>query len=146
MDLTELYQEVLLDHYRSPRHRGRPEGTNREADGHNPLCGDRVQVFVREEGNRLEAVGFEGTGCAISMASASLMCEATQGLSRDEALALAERFRAMVTGTGSGDELDKLRALEGVRGFPMRVKCATLAWHTLEAALAGAKEPVSTES
>lgn len=145
MDLAELYQEVLLDHYRSPRHRGRPAGADREAEGHNPLCGDRVKVFARWNGDRLEAVGFEGSGCAISMASASLMCDAVQGLGREEIRDLLERFRAMVMGSGSSEGLDKLRALEGVREFPMRVKCATLPWHALEAVLAGVASPVSTE-
>ncbi len=146
-ELEDLYQEVLLDHYRSPRHRGRPAGADHEAEGFNPLCGDRVKVFVELDGERLRAVGFDGSGCAISTASASLMCEALQGLTRAEAERLAADFRAAVTGAASIDpeRLGKLVALAGVAEFPMRVKCATLAWHALDAALASPGTKVSTE-
>jgi nitrogen fixation NifU-like protein len=145
-ELDELYQQVLLDHYRSPRHYGRPAGADREAAGFNPLCGDRVQLFVGVDGDAIRALGFEGSGCAISTASASLLCEALQGSTVEEAHRLSERFRAMVTGASPADEeLGKLAALAGVSAFPMRVKCATLAWHALEAALAQPGAVVSTE-
>ena len=146
-ELTDLYQQVLLDHYRSPRNRGRPPGAERSAEGHNPLCGDRITVHVDLAGDRLRAVGFEGSGCAISQASASLMTEAAQGLTRAEFERLFAAFRALVTGgaPAGGVDLGKLEALAGVAGFPMRVKCATLAWHTLEAALAAEPRVVSTE-
>jgi len=146
-ELTDLYQQVLLDHYRSPRNRGRPPGAERSAEGHNPLCGDRITVHVDLADDRLRAVGFEGSGCAISQASASLMTEAARGLTRAEFERLFAAFRAVVTGGAHdpGVDLGKLEALAGVAGFPMRVKCATLAWHTLEAALAAEPRVVSTE-
>jgi nitrogen fixation NifU-like protein len=145
-ELDELYQQVLLDHYRSPRHYGRPPGADREAEGFNPLCGDRVKLFVGLDGEAIRALGFEGSGCAISTASASLLCEALQGRTRDEARALSAAFRATVTGAVPPDEgLGKLAALAGVSAFPMRVKCATLAWHALEAALEQPRATVSTE-
>lgn len=146
-ELTDLYQQVLLDHYRSPRNRGKPPGAERSAEGHNPLCGDRVEVHVDFADDRLRAIGFEGSGCAISQASASLMTEAARGLTRAEFERLFAAFRATVTG-GSPDpgvELGKLEALAGVAAFPMRVKCATLAWHALEAALGAAPKVVSSE-
>lgn len=146
-ELQALYQEVLLDHYRQPRNFGPLPGATHHAEGHNPLCGDRVEVDVRMADDRLAAVGFQGSGCAISTASASLMTEAVQGLRREEFAALFAAFRDAVTGTAPADEerLGKLAALAGVREFPMRVKCATLAWHTLQAALAGGEHPISTE-
>ena len=146
-ELTDLYQQVLLDHYRSPRNRGRPPGADHSAEGHNPLCGDRIAVHVELDGDRLAAVGFEGSGCAIAQASASLMSEAVRGLDRAAFERLFAAFRAAVTG-GAPDpaiELGKLEALAGVAGFPMRVKCATLAWHALEAALEAGPRVVSTE-
>ena len=146
-ELTDLYQQVLLDHYRSPRNRGRPPGAERSAEGHNPLCGDRIKVYVDFGDDRLRAVGFDGSGCAISQASASLMTEAVRGLDRAAFEQLFAAFRAAVTG-GTPDpaiELGKLEALAGVAGFPMRVKCATLAWHALEAALEADPRVVSTE-
>lgn len=147
--LDDLYQEILLDHYRRPRNFGPLPGANREADGHNPLCGDRVHVHVRLEGDRVADLRFEGSGCAISTASASMMTERAKGRSRAEIETELERFRALVTGEGTvpgEDEMGELAALAGVRAFPMRVKCATLAWHTLKAALEGAAPIVSTES
>lgn len=146
-ELEDLYQEVLIDHYRSPRHRGRPPGADREAEGFNPLCGDRIKIYVQLDGDRLLGVGFDGSGCAISTASASLMCEALQGLTRAEAEQLGADFRAVVTGAAPGDpeRLGKLAALAGVAEYPMRVKCATLAWHALDAALAAPGASVSTE-
>lgn len=149
--LSDLYQEVILDHYRRPRNFGLPPEAERQADGHNPLCGDRVRVAVHLEGDRIAAIGFEGSGCAISTASASLMTEAVLGKTLDEVHALFHRFHDLVTlpagepGAEPDGSLGKLEALAGVREFPMRVKCATLAWHTLEAALEGATSAVSTE-
>ena len=147
-DLRDLYQEVILDHGRRPRNFGVLEGARR-AEGHNPLCGDRVTVFVRVEGDRVADVAFQGSGCAISTASASLMTERLRGMTLAEVEALFGRFRALVTGKdappGDAPELGKLEALGGVVEFPMRVKCATLPWHTLEAALASRAEPVTTE-
>ena len=146
--LDDLYQEILLDHYRSPRNFGPLPGHDHEAEGHNPLCGDRVRVEVRLDGDRLAAVRFEGSGCAISTASASMMTEMVSGKTREETDRLFERFRALVTGEGDSgpiEELGELAALGGVREFPMRVKCATLAWHTLRAALDRSGASVSTE-
>jgi len=146
-DLRELYQTVILDHYKKPRNYGRPEGADREAEGRNPLCGDQIKVFAKLDGDRVAAVGFEGSGCAISTASASLMTEIARGKSRAEVDAVFQRFHDLVTGNGAVDpsSVGKLEVLAGVREFPARVKCATLAWHALEAALAGRHEPVSTE-
>lgn len=145
-ELQVLYQEVLLDHYRSPRNRGHLESVTGRAEGHNPLCGDRIAVEVEIEGGRLRNVAFEGSGCAISTASASLMTEAIAGLSEEEIATLFEQFRKAVTGDPATDlePLGKLAVLCGVKDFPMRVKCATLAWHTLLAAMAGGGR-VSTE-
>ncbi len=136
-ELADLYQQVLLDHYRTPRHFGRPLGADREAEGFNPLCGDRVKVYVGVEDGLIRALGFDGSGCAISTASASLMSEALQGCTIEEAERLFEAFHALVTGGGADPDVDlgKLAAFAGVAAFPMRVKCATLAWHALHAAL-----------
>jgi nitrogen fixation NifU-like protein len=146
-ELDDLYQEILLDHYRRPRNFGPLPGADREIEGHNPLCGDRIHLHLRLDGERLAEVRFEGAGCAISTASASMMTEAVRGSTVAEALAFAERFHALVTGAAAaqGDELGELAALSGVRAFPMRVKCATLAWHALKAALAEGAQKVSTE-
>ena len=146
-ELRELYQSVILDHYKKPRNYGRPADADREAEGVNPLCGDHVHVYARVDGDRIAAVGFEGSGCAISTAAASLMTEAVKGHSTEEAEALFQRFHELVTTRGEVDAsgLGKLEVLMGVREFPARVKCATLAWHALRAALEGAAEPVSTE-
>ena len=144
-DLRELYQEMILDHGRNPRNRGFPEGTNCDAEGHNPLCGDRLMLKLRCNGDIIEDVGFEGQGCAISTASVSTMTESIKGKTRAEARALFDQFHAMVTGVGDRDKLPpKLSVFAGVSGFPMRVKCATLAWHTLQAALQG-RGKASTE-
>lgn len=148
-ELDELYQEILLDHYKRPRNFGPLPNFDHEADGHNPLCGDRVHVRVKLEGDRLADVRFEGSGCAISTASASMMTEAVRGKSRAEADRAFERFHALLTGPASApadDSLGEMAALAGVRAFPMRVKCATLAWHTLRAALDSPGAAVSTES
>lgn len=145
-DLRELYQEVVLDHGRNPRRFGRLEGPARSARGNNPLCGDRFTVYADVRDGRIEDLRFEGKGCAISTASASLMAEAVAGRSEAEARELAGRFRAMVTGKADPDPaLGKLAALSGVREFPVRVKCATLPWHTLLAALDGREHEVTTE-
>ncbi len=149
-DLRELYQEVLLDHYRRPRNFGPLQGANRSAEGHNPLCGDQLKVHVDLLGDRVARVGFEGSGCAISTASASLMTEAVAGKTVAEAEALFHRFHDMLTGDPSREaevdpELGKLAVFAGVREYPVRVKCATLAWHTLRAALEGSGKSVSTE-
>ncbi|MFZ9889531.1 MAG: Fe-S cluster assembly sulfur transfer protein SufU [Myxococcota bacterium] len=148
-DLNELYQEMILDHKKRPRNFRALEGDGTcHADGHNPLCGDRITVFLEVEDDTVKEVAFQGNGCAISTASASMMTEAVKGRSIVDAHRLFHTFHALVMGQaapGDAVALGKLEALLGVRAFPMRVKCATLAWHTLEAALAGAAAPVSTE-
>ncbi len=147
-ELRELYQSVILDHNRSPRNRRVPEGANRRAEGHNPLCGDHVVVHARVAGDRVEAVGFEGGGCAISTAAASLMTEAVRGLSHAEVKQLFGDFHHFVTSDPTREpeigELGKLAVFGGVREFPLRIKCATLSWHALRAALEGG-QPVTTE-
>jgi nitrogen fixation NifU-like protein len=140
-----LYQEVIFDHNRNPRNFGKLEGSNREATGYNPLCGDEVRVYLKIDRGVIADAAFEGSGCAISMASASLMTEALKGASIPEAQQLSENFHDMVAGSGNLRELGKLEVLSGVREFPMRVKCATLPWHALNAALKGSREPVTTE-
>ena len=145
-DLSDLYQEVILDHNRSPRNFRRIAGASHHAEGFNPLCGDRVTVFVQIEGDRIADVTFEGSGCAISKASASLMTDELKGSTVADARRLFERFHRMVTTPSDQavEELGKLSALAGVREFPVRVKCASLAWHTLKAAI-DREEKVSTE-
>ncbi len=150
-ELRELYQEMILDHGREPRNFGRPEGANCQAHGDNPQCGDQIDVFVRFEDGVVHDVGFEGRGCSISQASASMMTEILKGKTEAEVKALFARFHALVTGSdddagsAADDDMDKLMVLAGVRQFPMRVKCATLAWHTMNAALEGEREEISTE-
>jgi nitrogen fixation NifU-like protein len=148
-DLRELYQTTILDHNKQPRNFRVPAGANRQAAGHNPLCGDRVIVHVRLEDGVVADVGFQGNGCAISTASASLMTQAVKGRSANEAQKLFDAFHELLTSEPSRpvDEaaVGKLAVLAGVREYPVRVKCATLAWHTLRAALAGAGETVKTE-
>lgn len=146
-DLRELYQTMILDHYKKPRNFGRREGAERTAVGDNPLCGDRITVYLDLEDDSVRDVGFEGAGCAISTASASMMTELVKGRSREEVKRLFESFHGVVTGEveAEPEALGKLAVFAGVREFPLRVKCATLAWHTLRAALAGAGETVSTE-
>ena len=146
-DLRSLYQEIILDHYKRPRHHGELDGANREAEGFNPLCGDKVKVTLSVVDGVIVDLAFSGEGCAISTASASLMTEALVGKSEVEARELFDRFHGLLTSDAKGDggELGKLVALSGVREYPMRVKCATLAWHTLQAALDGADTSVSTE-
>jgi nitrogen fixation NifU-like protein len=142
MDPRDLYQDIILDHGRHPRNFRKIEHPSHFAHGHNPLCGDRVTVFVTMAGDRIEDVSFEGRGCAISTASASLMTELLRGKTLAEADALFKSFRAQVTGEGDAtvspaleDDMDRLAPLSGVRSYPARVKCATLAWHAFEAAL-----------
>jgi nitrogen fixation NifU-like protein len=146
-DLRELYQEVILDHTKRPRNFGTLEGSNHRAEGYNPLCGDRVELTVRVDGDSIRDLRFEGSGCAISTASASLMTEALKGRTIAEANHLFERFHGVVTGAVApdADALGKLSVMGGVAAYPLRVKCATLAWHTLRAALEGSDEPVTTE-
>jgi nitrogen fixation NifU-like protein len=148
-DLTELYQSVILDHNRKPRNFGALEGANRQADGRNPLCGDSVAVQLHVEGDTIREVMFTGQGCAISKASASLMTAAVKGKTRAEAEALFARFHSMVLGKSEGtkEELGQLVVFSGVSRFPVRVKCASLPWHTLKAALAseGVVAAVTTE-
>lgn len=147
-DLRDLYQEVIFDHNRRPRNFGRPAGANRSAEGFNALCGDRLTLYLRMEEGVIRDVGFEATGCAISMASASLLTEALKGKTEAEAQALFEGFHGLLTdgsGTRPAVPLGKLEVLSGVREFPARVKCATLAWHTLRAALDDEGRTVSTE-
>jgi len=147
-DLRDLYQEVILDHNRRPRNFGHLAGANRSAEGFNPLCGDRLTLYLKLVDGVIEDVRFEGTGCAISTASASLMTEALRGKTEEEAQALFEGFHALLTAGDGADAavpLGKLEVLSGVREFPVRVKCATLAWHVLHAALHNETRPVSTE-
>jgi nitrogen fixation NifU-like protein len=147
-DLRELYQEVLLEHSRRPRNYRRLDGSARKVEGYNPLCGDRFTVYVDTDGEEIRDVSFEGTGCAISTASASVMTELVKGKSRAEAEKLFQRFQRLVTGkeeNPSAADLGKLAVFAGVSEFPVRVKCAVLAWHTLRAALEGKRESVSTE-
>ena len=145
--LRDLYLVVIFDHYPNPRNRGALAGASHDAEGHNPLCGDNVKVHVRVEGGVVRDVSFEGEGCAISTASASLMTEALKGRRLEEIAPLVEQFHAMVTETDGAahPSLGKLDVLAGVREFPARVKCATLAWHTLRAALEHGHGRVSTE-
>ena len=148
-ELRDLYQEVILDHSKRPRNFGELAGANRRAEGYNPLCGDRETVFVRLEDDVLKEVGFRGAGCAISTASASMMTDSVKGKTRAEAEALFDRFHELITGrdgsVNGAPDLGKLTVFSGVREFPVRVKCATLPWHTLKAALAGEETTVSTE-
>ena len=144
-ELRDLYQEIILDHGKRPRNLRRIDAPARKADGFNPLCGDKCTVYVAVDGDRVKDVAFEGSGCAISTASASIMTETLKGKSTAEAEALFEKFHALVTGKGTGEALGKLDVFAGVSEFPARVKCASLAWHTVRAALHGADEPVTTE-
>jgi nitrogen fixation NifU-like protein len=145
-ELRELYQTTILDHNKSPRNFRVPASATACAEGHNPLCGDRVTVHVAVEGDTLRDVGFQGSGCAISTASASLMTQAVKGRRVADALLLFEEFHALVTAGGAPSEaLGKLAVFGGVREYPMRVKCATLAWHTLRNALEGKHEAAKTE-
>lgn len=149
-DLRELYQEVILDHSKRPRNFHALPDANRKAEGYNPLCGDRETVYLELDGDVVKDVAFEGAGCAISTASASMMTESVKGKTRAEADALFDRFHGLITGAfpqaPGSPALGKLEVFSGVREFPIRVKCATLPWHTLKAALQGDAWTVSTES
>jgi nitrogen fixation protein NifU and related proteins len=146
MNLADLYRDVIVDHNRRPRNRGRLDTATHHAEGDNPLCGDRLRLDIELDGDVIRDLRFEGCGCAISTASVSLMGEAVKGKSRAEAAALFDGVHRMLTGTaGDPARLGKLAALAGVAAFPARVKCASLCWHTLNAALAGDAKPVTTE-
>ena len=148
-DLRDLYQEVILDHSKRPRNFKALPGANRSAEGYNPLCGDRETVYLDLDGDVVRDVSFQGAGCAISTASASMMTESVKGRTRAEAESLFERFHDLIVGKdspGESQDLGKLAVFSGVREYPVRVKCATLPWHTLKAALAQNGATVSTES
>ena len=146
-DFIELYQQLILDHYKKPRNFHKMEAANRVADGHNPLCGDHFTVYLKLENGIVQDISFEGAGCAISTASASLMTEAIKGKTETEAEALFKKFHSLVATESSPDSsnMGKLTVMAGVRQFPVRVKCATLAWHALHAALANQVKNVTTE-
>ena len=148
-DLRELYQEVIFDHNKKPRNFHKLEDANRKAEGYNPLCGDHITVYLHMDGDTIRKISFDGSGCAISKASASLMTDSLKGKAKAEAEALFDKVHKMLTGEPGADDdfqqLGKLSALSGVSEFPVRVKCATLAWHTLRAALEAKEEMVSTE-
>jgi len=149
-DLRELYQEVIVDHNRNPRNFRENATATRKVEGYNPLCGDKLTLFLQLEDGVITDVSFVGSGCAISVASASLMTEALKGKTEAQARAVFENFHQLVTGgtggpVGQKDQLGKLAIFSGVREFPTRVKCATLAWHTLQAALENKAQVVSTE-
>lgn len=142
----DLYQETILDHSKRPRNYHAMDDANRHADGYNPLCGDKLKLFLRMEGDIVQDASFIGAGCAISTSSASLMTESIKGKTRDEALQLLEKFHELLTTDVSvSKDLGKLVVFCGVRDYPARVKCATLAWHTLKNALTQAAEPATTE-
>ena len=154
MDLKQLYQDIILEHGKSPRNLGKCEGYSHEAKGYNPLCGDKVHVYLKlDNGKKVESLTFEGDGCAISLASTSIMTELVKGKSFDEVKEIMNAFLDMITNTSKiqsnhldEDQKTKLMSLSGVKQFPMRVKCATLAWHTLNSAIEGKKEEVNTEA
>lgn len=147
--ISELYQEVILDHNKSPRNFRKMPDANRKVEGYNPLCGDRYTVYVKVENDSIKDISFEGAGCAISKASVSIMSTTVKGKTKAEAEELFESFHTLVTGKMDGmseiGKLGKLAAFSGVSEFPVRVKCATLAWHTLKAALEAKEEVVTTE-
>ena len=148
MDLKDLYRDVIVDHNRHPRNFGPLVPADAQAEGHNPLCGDRLTLYVNLEGDRIRDAKFEGSGCAISVASASLLTEAVRNKSRTEVHALFDDIHRLLTQHDADVDLahlGKLAALSGVREFPARVKCASLCWHTLNAALERAAKPVTTE-
>ncbi|MGA7461997.1 MAG: SUF system NifU family Fe-S cluster assembly protein [Candidatus Korobacteraceae bacterium] len=146
-DLRELYQDVILEHSKAPRNFRELQNANHKAEGYNPLCGDHFTIYLDLEGDKIHDVTFQGSGCAISKASASMMTQIVKGKSKEEAAKLFEQFHSLVTGQANGDResLGKLDVFAGVSEFPVRVKCATLAWHTLQAAMEGTQEKISTE-
>ena len=153
MDIKQLYQDIILEHGKSPRNLGKCQGYNQDAKGYNPLCGDKVHVYLKlNSGKKVEGLTFEGEGCAISLASASIMTELVKGKSFDETKDIMNAFLNMIKNTSEirskyldADQKTKLMSLSGVKQFPMRVKCATLSWHTLISAIEGKKEEVNTE-
>ena len=148
-ELRELYQQIILDHNKNPRNFGKIDAANRVREGYNPLCGDHMHVYLHVAGDTIADISFEGSGCAISKASASLMTAALKGKPVPEAVAMFEKFQEMVTAEVDApvddQSLGKMAVFAGVREFPMRVKCATLAWHTMKAAVDEDQAPVSTE-
>ena len=145
-DLNDLYQQVILDHSKSPRNFFKLDNANRVAQGHNPLCGDQVTMYLHMEGDVVKDISFQGSGCAISKSSASLLTTALKGKTRDEVKTIFNEVREMVTtGNATGQHLGKLSVFAGVHKFPARVKCAILPWHAMVAALDQKSEPVSTE-
>ena len=144
-DLSELYQQVILDHNKRPRNRGRLPTANRVAHGENPTCGDQCSVYLRVEGDRVAEISFDGAGCAISQASASLMTTLVKGRTADEARGLYDEFKRIVTTGEAPEEISDLAAFAGVHAFPARIKCATLGWHAALNALKGGAAPASTE-
>ena len=146
-DLRDLYQEVILEHSKAPRNFHDLAGANHKAEGFNPLCGDQFTVFLHMDGDTVRDISFQGAGCAVSKASASMMTQTLKGKSKAEAEAIFTRFHDLVTGHGQADaeQLGRLAVFSGVAEFPVRVKCATLAWHALHAALQGGQEAVTTE-
>ena len=154
MDLKELYQDIILEHGKSPRNLGKCEGYNHDAKGYNPLCGDKVHVYLKlDNKKKVESLTFEGEGCAISLASASIMTELVKGKTFDETKDIMSAFLNMIKNTSEiksnhldDDQKIKLMSLSGVKQFPMRVKCATLSWHTLISAMEGKKEEINTET
>jgi nitrogen fixation NifU-like protein len=146
-DLRDLYQEVILEHSKSPRNFRALTAANHQAQGYNPLCGDHLTIYVYLSNDRIQDISFQGSGCAISKASASMMTQALKGKKTEEAEQVFEEFHSVVTGKRTADTeiLGKLAIFSGVSEFPVRVKCATLAWHALRAALHGQEQPVSTE-
>jgi nitrogen fixation protein NifU and related proteins len=148
-DLRDLYQDVILEHSKTPRNFREQPAANHKAEGFNPLCGDRFTVYVALDGDKIQDISFQGSGCAISKASASMMTQMLKGKTMAEAEKIFERFHEMVTGHDAAHaneaELGKLAVFSGVSEFPVRVKCATLAWHTMQAALEGKQDPISTE-
>ena len=148
-ELRDLYQEVILEHSKAPRNYRELSGANQHAEGYNPLCGDHFTVYLSVDGDTVSDISFQGSGCAISKASASMMTQAVKGKSKEEAQKIFNAFHKLVTtgeANGNRSDLGKLEAFSGVSEFPVRVKCATLAWHTLQAALEGKQETISTES
>ncbi len=144
--IDDLYQETILDHSKRPRNHHTLAGANRKAEGYNPLCGDKLKLYLKMEGDIVSDAAFEGSGCAISTASASLMTESLKGKTREEAMKLVDKFHDLLTtDTPASRDLGKLVVFCGVRDYPARVKCATLAWHTLKSALHGSEETVTTE-
>jgi nitrogen fixation NifU-like protein len=144
--IDDLYQETILDHSKRPRNHHSLTDANRKAEGYNPLCGDKLKLYLKMDGDVVKDASFEGAGCAISTASASLMTESLKGKSREEAMRLIDKFHDLLTtDTPASRDLGKLVVFCGVRDYPARVKCATLAWHTLKSALSGSSETVTTE-